>query len=382
MSDIANVFWWRQKSSSFPSSPVVSRNEDVYSLSFRSGRISCDMVEGMNVLAKHFFEYQSFINYPHNAVQLHKTPPSQAGADPSVSWGPKSMLKAGKNQAAPESRPNRNNVTMTHAAHRHGRAGKHGYRDWGDRHGELREERAVPSRDAWTKFLLNDDPPGRNTVFESDFEERALQSEPESLPERLSRISKSRDDITYCIACNTAAAVRRAGGREVLIILTYAPQIQFITITVKKAKGLPYNNQPFARVMLFDGRRLLEQKQTTITTSTLCNGFVISGRPKPSSSTSSNSFSSTNSDPTTPNQNMDAVFSESFLFHVPPGMLDKCHIVVELFDTNPGDRENGPQSTGHCVLGPFSAGSGAMHWLQMIRKSSLPVCMWHQLAKY
>ena len=27
----------------------------------------------MNLLAKHFFDYQSFVNLPHKAVQLHKT---------------------------------------------------------------------------------------------------------------------------------------------------------------------------------------------------------------------------------------------------------------------------------------------------------------------
>ncbi|PIO54530.1 hypothetical protein TELCIR_24106, partial [Teladorsagia circumcincta] len=62
---------------------------------------------GMNFIAKHFFEYQSFVNMPHKAVQLHKTPPSQAGADPSVGWAPKNMHKAGKNQPAPAARANR-----------------------------------------------------------------------------------------------------------------------------------------------------------------------------------------------------------------------------------------------------------------------------------
>lgn len=27
----------------------------------------------MNLLAKHFFDYQSFVNLPHKAIQLHKT---------------------------------------------------------------------------------------------------------------------------------------------------------------------------------------------------------------------------------------------------------------------------------------------------------------------
>jgi hypothetical protein len=35
----------------------------------------------MNYIAKHFFDYQSFVNIPHKAVQLHKQPYSEAGVD-------------------------------------------------------------------------------------------------------------------------------------------------------------------------------------------------------------------------------------------------------------------------------------------------------------
>ena len=89
----------------------------------------------MNFLAKHFFDYQSFVNLPYKAVQLHKTPPSQAGADPSANWAPKSMQLAGKNQAAPGARANRNNVELRPGGHRHGRPSKLEFRNWGDRHG-------------------------------------------------------------------------------------------------------------------------------------------------------------------------------------------------------------------------------------------------------
>lgn len=40
----------------------------------------------MDFLARHYFDFQSLINLPHTAIQLHKTPPSQAGADPTVSF--------------------------------------------------------------------------------------------------------------------------------------------------------------------------------------------------------------------------------------------------------------------------------------------------------
>ena len=89
----------------------------------------------MNFLAKHFFDYQSFVNLPYKAVQLHKTPPSQAGVDPSANWAPKSMQVAGKNQPAPGARANRNNVEVRHGGHRHGRPSKLEFRNWGDRHG-------------------------------------------------------------------------------------------------------------------------------------------------------------------------------------------------------------------------------------------------------
>ncbi|MFH4981705.1 hypothetical protein AB6A40_008414 [Gnathostoma spinigerum] len=224
----------------------------------------------MNILAKHFFEYQSFVNYPHKAVQLHKTPPSQAGADPSVSWGPKSMLKAGKNQSAPEARANRNRTDTSPSAFRHGRAGKLEFREWGDRHGALKDEKIIPSKDAWTKFLLNECGTAKSTPFDSDIEDRALQCEPETVSDKLSKIPKTKKDIAFKI-CSSIAAVDKSNS-EILTILTYAGQIQFVTATVKRAKHLPYNNRPFARVMLFRGRHLIEQKQTTITTLSHCNG--------------------------------------------------------------------------------------------------------------
>lgn len=335
--------------------------------------------EGMNFLAKHFFEYQSFINLPHKAVQLHKPPSSQAGSDPSAGWAPKSMNKAGKNQAAPGARANRNNADTRQVAHRHGRAGKHEFREWGDRHGELKSEKTAPHKDAWTKFLSNEEMSGSRTIFECDFEDRILQTEPETLPERLARTERSGDDfaLPYPVPVRSANSCET----EVLTILTYAPQVQFVTATVKKAKNLPFNNRPFARVMLFEGRRLLEQKQTTITPTATCNGCVSScSRAKPVCSISSTSSSSVSSTATSSKSN-DAVFSESFLFHVSPQMLDRSHIVIEIYDSDPADPERTPVPIGHCVVGPMCTGTGCAHWLQMVHKSGLPVCMWHRVVK-
>ncbi|GMS86788.1 hypothetical protein PENTCL1PPCAC_8963 [Pristionchus entomophagus] len=328
--------------------------------------------EGMNFIAKHFFEYQSFVNLPHKAVQLHKTPPSQAGADPSMGWAPKNMNKAGKNQPAPAARANRLHHDPRMHSTKHGRAGKHEHREWGERHGELKDEKVAPHKDAWTKFLSNEDP-GTRTIFECDFEDRVLQTDAETLPERLIRKASPTDDLEFQMAYNAnkddatlLQSSSSSSDTELLMILTYAPLVQFVTATVKKARGLPFNNSPFARIMLFEGRRLLEQKQTTINPSACRSNIEAS--PKPSTSSDSSSSSS----------GSDAAFSESFLFHVTPECLDKAHIVIEMFDHLPTGQTI---STGHCVLGRLSPGTGHAHWLQMLRKPQLPVCMWHRVSR-
>ncbi|KAK6733208.1 hypothetical protein RB195_017144 [Necator americanus] len=319
--------------------------------------------EGMNFIAKHFFEYQSFVNMPHKAIQLHKTPPSQAGTDPSVGWAPKNMNRAGKNQPAPAARANRLHRDPRPNGTKHGRAAKHEHRDWGDRHGELKEEKVAPHKDAWTKFLSNEDP-GQRTVFDSELEDRVLETEEETLPERISRISA--DDLEFQMAYNASKSSSDADC-ELLTILTYAPQVQFVTATVKRAKALPYNNSPFARIMLFDGRRLLEQKQTTVNPS-VGHKSSLDTSSKPSSSSVSSSLSSSSGD---------ASFSESFLFHVTPSKLDRCHIVIEMFDH---DTSGQPLSVGHCVIGRMGDITGHAHWIQMLKKNGLPVCMWHRIG--
>ncbi|CAI2342088.1 unnamed protein product [Caenorhabditis sp. 36 PRJEB53466] len=319
--------------------------------------------EGMNFIAKHFFEYQSFMNIPHKAVHLHKVPASQAGTDPSMGWAPKNMLKAGKHQPAPGARANRIHRDPRPNGTKYGRAGRHEHREWGDRHGELRDEKVAVHKDAWTKFLANDDQ-GARTAFECDFEDRVLATEEETLQEKLCRASPESMNLNALYA----AANKACGGEacELLTILTYAPTVQFVTATVKKAKALPFNNAPFARIMLFEGRRLVEQKQTTVNPS-LVHKTSLDGS-KPSSSSASNS---SNDNPS------DASFSESFLFHVPPTKLDKSHIVIELYDH---DEDGGLQKIGHCVIGRLVDGTGNAHWIQMVRQHGLPVCMWHKIT--
>uniref|UniRef100_A0A1I7VLN0 Cadherin domain-containing protein n=1 Tax=Loa loa TaxID=7209 RepID=A0A1I7VLN0_LOALO len=328
--------------------------------------------QGMNFLAKHFFEYQSLNNRPHYGVQLHKVPPSQAGADQSASWAPKSMINAGKNQAAPAARANRTNTELKLGVHRFGRAARHEFREWGDKHGELKGEKLAPHKDPLTKFLSNEENTPRN-LFDCEFEEQIFQTEPETLPEVLARNNKADEiDLSLSYADTTPGTKYET---EVLTILTYAPNVQFVTATVKKAKLLPFNNKPFARVMLFDKRRLLEQKQTTVTPTSICNRCLTTDcTQKPSTSSPPLSSPSAGcSDTTLIIRPTDAIFSESFLFHVTPQMLDRCHIVIEMFDTDPADCNNGPIPIGHCVIGPMCPGAGYVHWLQMIRKTGLPI---------
>ncbi|KAK6054780.1 hypothetical protein COOONC_07715 [Cooperia oncophora] len=119
--------------------------------------------------------------------------------------------------------------------------------------------------------------------------------------------------------------------------------------------------------MLFDGRRLLEQKQTTVNPS-VGHKSSIDTSSKPSSSSVSSSLSSSSGD---------ASFSESFLFHVTPSKLDRCHIVIEMFDH---DSNNQPLSVGHCVIGRMGDITGHAHWIQMLKKHGMPVCMWHRIG--
>ena len=37
-------------------------------------------------------------------------------------------------------------------------------------------------------------------------------------------------------------------------------------------------------------------------------------------------------------------------------------------------------SVGHCVIGRLGDGTGHAHWIQMLKKHGLPVCMWHKIG--
>ncbi|KAH7714131.1 Protein DH11.5 e [Aphelenchoides avenae] len=219
----------------------------------------------MNFLAKHFFDYQSFVNLPHKAVQLHKTvspvellspflvdplgvfydcrpPPSQAGVDPSASWAPKNMNVAGKNHPAPGARANRNSAEARPGSHRHGRPSKLQYRNWGEPHGELREEKIIPHKDPWMS----------TSVLDGDFkhfiEHDGLTNEA---------------DLPFTPKFSTTQSPKRVEMNvEVLAILTLG-SMDYLTATVKKIKGISCGQQPFVKVQLYVGPKLVEERHSS-----------------------------------------------------------------------------------------------------------------------
>jgi hypothetical protein len=70
-------------------------------------------------------------------------------------------------------------------------------------------------------------------------------------------------------------------------------------------------SDPFARLLLFDGRQLIEQRQTTFSSAPI----HIKWRKRNGSSASAG---------------RDTTFPESFLFNVPLNALARYHIVVEV----------------------------------------------------
>ncbi|KAJ1368362.1 hypothetical protein KIN20_029482 [Parelaphostrongylus tenuis] len=44
------------------------------------------------------------------------------------------------------------------------------------------------------------------------------------------------------------------------------------------------------------------------------------------------------------------------------------------------DSTGQPLSVGHCVIGRMGDITGYAHWIQMIKKHGLPVCMWHRMG--
>uniref|UniRef100_A0A0K0EKM5 C2 domain-containing protein n=1 Tax=Strongyloides stercoralis TaxID=6248 RepID=A0A0K0EKM5_STRER len=215
----------------------------------------------MNLLAKHFYDYQSFVNLPYKAVNLHKTGPNQAGCDPSASWGPKNIHVTGKNQPAPAARANRNSNEFNNSHPPHGKATKYRHKKWGNRHGDYLEEKIIPHKDSWMKFLPGDtehdcsmafiDPKinvKRNFAVER---KKLLNNSKESISSIPEGCKKNPLSIIEC---------KEYLPSEILTILTYAPQIQFITVSMSKIRAPKFYQEPYIRVTLYDGIKLMEEK--------------------------------------------------------------------------------------------------------------------------
>ncbi|KAI1727428.1 hypothetical protein Ddc_04731 [Ditylenchus destructor] len=199
----------------------------------------------MDFLAKHFFDYQSFVNLPHKAVQLHKTPPSQAGVDPTASWAPKSMHVAGKNQAAPQARSNRNHAEARPGSHRHGRPSKLEFRTWGERHGELKIEKIVPHKDAWMAALDGD--------FKH-FHEGDDGEDGDNYAEAVCDVITGK---------NAAERLLSTDNIQLLTILTLTDHLEFVTLTVKALRGIGHHQEPYVRIQLFDGAQRIDERRSS-----------------------------------------------------------------------------------------------------------------------
>ncbi|CEF65488.1 Hypothetical protein SRAE_2000016800 [Strongyloides ratti] len=215
----------------------------------------------MNLLAKHFYDYQSFVNLPYKAVNLHKTSPNQAGCDPSASWGPKNIHVAGKNQPAPAARANRNSNEFNNSHPPHGKAAKHKHKKWGNRHGDYLEEKIIPHKDSWMKFLPGDTEHDcsmafidkkitikRNITLEA---KEIMKNNKESISSTPESSKKNPLSIIEC---------KEYLPSEILTILTYAPQIQFITVSMSKIRAPTFFREPYIRVTLYDGIKMVEEK--------------------------------------------------------------------------------------------------------------------------
>ncbi|CAD5215743.1 unnamed protein product [Bursaphelenchus xylophilus] len=334
----------------------------------------------MNFLAKHFFDYQSFVNLPQKAVQLHKTPYSEAGVDPSAAWAPKNMQVQGKNMSSPGARANRNNIEQRPGCHRHGRPSKLENRRWGERHSDLKEERIIPHKDEWMSSLDGD---FKHFDEESDEDEDALELIPRCLRNK------------------------RLLDAQLLVIMTLTARLEFVTITIKKIRGLKNLKNPVVRIRHFDGIALVEERTTTLREIEISVKDTV-GNGGPSRAPSSpqlrsnhinrvnvqrRAISRQGSEKT--KENNEFGISESFLLRVNPNKLNSSYVIIQVFASrfvtakrpNPLKPEENMilveeiiEEVGVCVIGASKVSSrGLYHWRQMIKKHGHPVCAWHYL---
>ncbi|KAI6196605.1 hypothetical protein M3Y94_01129300 [Aphelenchoides besseyi] len=358
----------------------------------------------MNLLCKHFFDYQSFVNLPHKAVQLHKTPHNQAGVDPTAGWAPKNLQVQGKNMPASGARASRNNIEIKPGIHRHGRPSKLRYRQWGERHGELREEKIVPHKDKWMVSLNGD-----FRHLEDDLEEEIAHP---TVADFLPKCLKNKTEL----------------GVQLLVILTVTPRFDFLTVTIKKIRGLETAKNLFIRVQLYEGAKIVDEREHPLTIEEpeveeaplqldaarpLPNGSTSRGRPAVSSSPhpvrnhvhrvhwndeEEPQLERQESNSTIQIQNsFNASVSESFLMRLTPGQFSATFLVIQVFSisrrSNPmPSPEEGPvienrivtgemeELIGSCAIGSTAFTQGIRHWRHMIERIGTATCGWHRLC--
>ncbi|KAL7075899.1 hypothetical protein ACQ4LE_004438 [Meloidogyne hapla] len=347
----------------------------------------------MNFLAKHFFDYQSFINLPHTAVQMHKMPPSQAGCDPSAAWAPKDLHVAGKNHAAPAARANRgyHGGDQRTGSHRHGRPSKLEFRNWGERHGELRSEKIVPHTENWLE--KEKDFSGRinkNNNFGGisfaataiigpshspldNFKQKLSNSKrTKSLPLNENNLKNKEENkkinlllkqqLTTTNLFNEINFTKKF-PKNILIILTLGGHLDYLSITLKTLKGFwNLEKDIIINLRLFDSSKIIDERLFNISKSKII--------------TSSEKYLKEENKNEEEEEEKEYLLGQSFLLKSPNSLrLPFCQLNINfLFEQFIG---------GYCLIGPSgSISRGNIHWKQMIKKINTPIYMWHELIPY
>ncbi|CAK5041768.1 unnamed protein product [Meloidogyne enterolobii] len=311
----------------------------------------------MNFLAKHFFDYQSVINLPHTAVQMHKMPPSQAGCDPSAAWAPKDLHVSGKNHAAPAARANRgyHGGDQRTGSHRHGRPSKLEFRNWGERHGELRSEKIIPHTENWIEkekdFIGREENncsncgglsvaataiigpgPSLNNFQKQKLINYSSKRQPPPLPQ--SSLNKNK----------TKQQQKELFQKNILIILTLGEHFDFLTLTLKTLKGfwnLEKEKDIVINLRLFDSSKIVDERKKLISSKQQKEEEILEEK-----------------------EEEEYLLGQSFLLKSPNYLrLPFCQLNINILFENFGGY--------YLLIGPSgSISKGNIHWKQMIKQPS------------
>uniref|UniRef100_A0AC35TQ48 Ion_trans_2 domain-containing protein n=1 Tax=Rhabditophanes sp. KR3021 TaxID=114890 RepID=A0AC35TQ48_9BILA len=182
-------------------------------------------------------------------------PRAQAGGDPSASFLPKSNHVTGRHRSSSSARTVRAARETANGKPPHGNDGRMKHREWGEKHFELKPEKIVPHKDSWMKFLPDDAEEDCTMVFLESTHKKKLSCSTEVLrhSDNSSPESETRNPLRV-IECKEYLS------SEILTILTYAPQIQFISLSLSKIRAIAFKKAPYIRVTLYDGSKKMEEK--------------------------------------------------------------------------------------------------------------------------